>query len=59
MDTKQVESPFTEWRILHQFLLKGGESPLQLLKQSIMDLFEFPFQVNEVHYVAIRILHHL
>lgn len=57
MDTKQVESPFTKRRILHRFLLKGGESPLQLLKQSIMDLFEFPFQVNEVYYVAVRTLH--
>lgn len=47
-----------KWRILHPSLMKGGENPLQLHKQSIMDLFEFPFQVNGVYYVARRVLHH-
>lgn len=41
-----------KWRILLRFLLKGGQSPLWWHEQSIRDLFEFPFQVNEVYYVA-------
>lgn len=56
--TKWILSSPKRW-ILHGRLSKGSERPLQWHQQSIMDLFEFPFQVNEVYYVARRILHHL
>ena len=58
VNTNQVDSLFTKIADSPPISPEGSESPLQF-QQSIMDLFEFPFQVNEVYYVARRILQHL